>query len=47
MPGAPGTLEMEFDGRAPAGENRISMAFDAREGAHRHRGPGLRVRVQE
>jgi homoserine kinase len=44
-PDAPGTLEVEFDGPPPAGENRIATAFQraaARAGAP---APGVRVRA--
>jgi homoserine kinase len=45
LPDAPGTIDVEFDGPAPAGENRIATGFEraaARAGAP---APGVRVRA--
>ena len=45
-PSAPGTLEMEFPGGAPAGENRIETGFRRAEALFGKTAPGLRVRVE-
>jgi homoserine kinase len=44
-PSAPGTLEMEFPGAAPPGENRVETGFRQAEARFGQRAPGLRVRV--
>ena len=43
---APGTIEWEFDGTGPSGENRIDSAYQLAHARVGLRAPGLRVRVQ-
>jgi homoserine kinase len=43
---APGTLEMEFPGGAPGGENRIETGFRRVEALFGEPAPGLRIRVE-
>ena len=43
---APGTIEWEFEGTGPSGENRIDSAYQLAHARIGLRAPGLRVRVQ-
>ncbi len=45
-PSAPGTLDMEFPGSAPPGENRIETGFRRAEALFGDRAPGLRIKVE-
>ena len=46
LPDSPGTLEMEFEGGAPAGENRIASGFVEAQAHFKDAVPGLRLRVK-
>jgi homoserine kinase len=46
LPDAPGTLEMEFEGGAPVGENRIATGFIQGQAHFKEPAPGIRLRVK-
>lgn len=46
LPDAPGTLEMDFEGGPPAGENRIATGFIHAQSQFKDHAPGLRLRVR-